>query len=72
MHFDRLKPYPAKIRLDQETNSMVQRDSNEDGGELAHQMEETHTSKLLDDDDDLAVPPQERRSSRACTNARGP
>ena len=56
LHFDRLKPCPAKIRLDQETNSMVQRDSNEDGGEVAHQMEELHTStlQLLDDDDDLA------------------
>ena len=40
---------------------MVQCDSNDDGGEAAHQMEEQHTSRmqLLDHDDDLAAPPPE-------------
>ena len=60
VHFDRLKPCPAKIRLVQEADSMVQRDSNDDGEEAAHQMEEQHTSRLqLLDDDDLAAPPPE-------------
>ena len=61
MHFDRLKPCPAKIRLDQEGDNMVQRDSNDDSGEAAHQVEQ-HTSRrlqLLDEDDDLAAPPPE-------------
>ena len=83
VHFDRLKPCPAKIRLDQEGDNMVQRDSNDDSGEAAHQVEQ-HTSRslqLLDEDDDLAAPPPEidlpepdpaRRNSRACTGARGP
>ena len=58
MHFDRLKPCPTKIRLDQEADSMVQCDSNDDGGEAAHQIEEQHTSRLqlLDEDNDLASP----------------
>ena len=62
VHFDRLKPCPAKIRLDQEADSTVQRDSKDDGGEAAHQVEEQHTSRrlqLLDYDDDLAAPPPE-------------
>ena len=62
VHFDRLKPCPAKIRLDQEGDSTVQRDSNDDGRDAAHQVEEQHTNRrlqLLDDDDDLAAPPPE-------------
>ena len=53
---------PAKIRLDQEGDSTVQRDSNDDGRDAAHQVEEQNTSRrlqLLDDDDDLAAPPPE-------------